>query len=100
MTSQPYYSKKKAGSAGIPYPDTQIKIVDPLTKEIVSQGEPGELVAKGPRAFTKGYHNKPEETANTLRDGWIYTGDIVRMDEDGYIWMVDRSEGYGQCIRL
>ena len=90
LTSQPYYGKKKAGSAGIPYPDTQIKIVDPLTKEIVSQGEPGELVAKGPQVFTKGYHNKPEETANTLRDGWIYTGDIVRMDEDGYIWMVDR----------
>ena len=90
LTSQPYYGKKKAGSAGIPYPDTQIKIVDPITKEIVPQGEPGELVAKGPQVFTKGYHNKPEETANTLRDGWIYTGDIVRMDEDGYIWMVDR----------
>ena len=90
LTSRPYYGKKKVGSAGIPYPDTQIKIVDPLTKEIVPQGEPGELVAKGPQVFTKGYHNKPEETANTLRDGWIYTGDIVRMDEDGYIWMVDR----------
>jgi long-chain acyl-CoA synthetase len=90
LISQPFYGRKKAGSAGIPYPDTQIKIVDPLSKEIVARGEPGELVAKGPQVFTKGYHNKPEETANTLRDGWIYTGDIVRMDEDGYIWMVDR----------
>jgi long-chain acyl-CoA synthetase len=90
LTSQPLYGKKKAGAAGIPYPDTQIKIVDPLTKKNVPQGEPGELVAKGPQVFTKGYHNKPEETTNTLRDGWIYTGDIVRMDEDGYIWMVDR----------
>jgi long-chain acyl-CoA synthetase len=81
---------KKAGSAGIPFPDTDIKVVDPVTKETVPQGESGEMVARGPQVFTRGYHNKPEETANTLRDGWIYTGDIVRMDEDGYFWMVDR----------
>lgn len=55
-------------------------------------GEPGELVAKGPQVFTKGYHNMPEETAKTLRDGWIYTGDIVRMDEEGYFFVVDRSK--------
>lgn len=90
LTSLPRYGMKKAGSAGIPYPDTLIKVVDPVTKEIVPLGESGEMVAKGPQVFTKGYHNKPEETANTLRDGWIYTGDIVRMDEDGYFWMVDR----------
>ena len=60
------------------------------SNKTVPLGEPGEMVARGPQVFTKGYHNKPEETANTLRDGWIYTGDIVRMDEDGYFWMVDR----------
>ena len=90
LTSLPRYGMKKAGSVGIPYPDTDIKVVDPVTKEIVPLGESGEMVARGPQVFTKGYHNKPEETANTLRDGWIYTGDIVRMDEEGYFWMVDR----------
>jgi long-chain acyl-CoA synthetase len=86
----PRYGLKKAGSAGIPICDTELKVVDPTTKEIVPQGESGEMVARGPQVFTRGYHNKPEETANTLRDGWIYTGDIVRMDEDGYFWVVDR----------
>jgi len=90
LTATPRYGKKKTGSAGIPLPDTEIKVVDPVTKEILPQGETGEFVAKGPQVFTIGYHNKPEETANTLRDGWIYTGDIVYMDEDGYVWMVDR----------
>jgi long-chain acyl-CoA synthetase len=86
----PCYWKKKAGSVGLLFPDVQIKIVDPVTKEIVPLGESGELVAKGPQVFTLGYHNMPEETANTLRDGWIYTGDVVRMDEEGYLWVVDR----------
>ncbi len=90
LTSLPHYGLKKAGSAGIPICDTELKVVDPTTKEIVPQGESGEMVARGPQVFTRGYHNKPEETANTLRDGWIYTGDIVRMDEDGYLWVVDR----------
>lgn len=90
LTSLPLNGRKKIGSAGIPLPDTEIKVVDPVTKEILPQGESGEFVARGPQVFTRGYHNKPEETANTLRDGWIYTGDIVYMDEDGYVWMVDR----------
>ncbi|MCX6001351.1 MAG: AMP-binding protein, partial [Chloroflexi bacterium] len=86
----PCYGKKKAGSVGLPFPDVQIKIIDPVTNEIVPIGEAGELVAKGPQVFPLGYHNMPEETAHTLRDGWIYTGDIARMDEDGYVWVVDR----------
>ena len=89
-TSQPRYGLKKFGSVGIPYPDTEVKLVDPETGEIVPVGEPGEFVAKGPQVFTAGYHNRPEETARTLRDGWIYTGDICRMDEDGYFYVVDR----------
>jgi acyl-CoA synthetase (AMP-forming)/AMP-acid ligase II len=89
-TSQPRYGLKKFGSVGIPYPDTEVKLVDPETREIVPVGEAGEFVAKGPQVFTAGYHNRPEETAHTLRDGWIYTGDICRMDEDGYFYVVDR----------
>ena len=88
--SLPRYGTKKPGSVGIPFPDTEVKLVDPETREIVPAGEPGELVVKGPQVFTVGYHNKPEETANTLKDGWIYTGDVCRMDEDGYFYVVDR----------
>jgi acyl-CoA synthetase (AMP-forming)/AMP-acid ligase II len=89
-TSLPLYGKKKPGSVGIPLPDTEVKLVDPESGEIVPRGEPGEFVARGPQVFTIGYHNRPEETANTLRDGWIYTGDICTMDEDGYFYVVDR----------
>ena len=71
-------------------PDTEVKLVDPETGQLVAVGEPGELVVKGPQVFTMGYHNRPDETARTLRDGWIYTGDICTMDEDGYFYIVDR----------
>ncbi len=67
-----------------------MRLIDPETGKPAPQGEPGELVARGPQVFTLGYHNKPEETANTLRDGWIYTGDVCTMDEDGYFYVVDR----------
>ena len=48
------------------------------------------MVVRGPQVFTKGYHNKPDETANALRDGWMYTGDVCIMDTDGYFFIVDR----------
>ncbi len=89
-TCNPVYGVKKAGSVGIPLPDTDVKLVDPETGNLAPIGEPGECVVRGPQVFTKGYHNKPEETANTLRDGWIYTGDVCTMDEDGYFYVVDR----------
>jgi acyl-CoA synthetase (AMP-forming)/AMP-acid ligase II len=88
--SLPRYGRKKPGSVGIPFPDTEVKLVEPKTGELVPLGEPGELLVKGPQVFSAGYHNKPEETANTLRDGWIHTGDICRMDDDGYFYVVDR----------
>ena len=89
ITANPRYGKRIFGSVGLPLCDTEVKIVDPATKEPVPVGEPGELAVRGPQVM-KGYHNKPEETANALKDGWFYTGDICRMDEDGYICIVDR----------
>ncbi|HOG07702.1 MAG: AMP-binding protein [Syntrophales bacterium] len=81
---------KKIGSVGMPVSDTEVKLIDPESRKPVPIGEPGEIVARGPQVFTLGYHNKPEETDNTLRDGWIYTGDVAVMDEDGYFTIVDR----------
>jgi len=86
----PRYGMKKPGSVGIPFPDTEVKLIDPGSGDIVPVGEPGELLVKGPQVFTEGYHNKPEETAATLKDGWIYTGDVCKMDTDGYFFVVDR----------
>jgi len=89
IAANPRYGKSKFGSVGLPVGDTEVKIVDPATKEPVPIGQPGELVVRGPQVM-KGYWNKPEETANALKDGWFYTGDICRMDEEGYIYIVDR----------
>jgi acyl-CoA synthetase (AMP-forming)/AMP-acid ligase II len=86
----PLYGMKKPGSVGIPFPDTDVKLVDPDTGDLVPVGAPGELAVRGPQVFTEGYYNKPEETAATLRDGWIYTGDVCQMDADGYFSIVDR----------
>ncbi|MEM1537745.1 MAG: long-chain fatty acid--CoA ligase [Candidatus Nezhaarchaeales archaeon] len=82
----------KIGSIGIPWPDTEAKIVDleTGTKEL-KPGEVGELVVKGPQVM-KGYWRKLEETRSTLRDGWLYTGDVGKMDEDGYFYIVDRKK--------
>jgi long-chain acyl-CoA synthetase len=89
ITGNPRYNKHKVGSVGLPIADTEVKIVDPQSGEPVPIGEPGELAVKGPQVMS-GYHNKPEETANALRGEWLFTGDIVTMDEDGYIFIVDR----------
>ena len=86
----PLYGMKKPGSVGIPFPDTDVKLVDPDSGELVPVGAPGELAVRGPQVFTEGYYNKPDETAATLRDGWIYTGDVCQMDDDGYFSIVDR----------
>ncbi len=90
--SSPTLGRKKTGSIGIPYPDTAVKLVDVedgVTE--VEQGEPGEIIIKGPTVM-KGYWNNPEETANQLKDGWLYTGDIAVQDEDGYFFIVDRKK--------
>lgn len=82
---------------GIPFPDTDARIVaaDDPTREL-SQGEVGELAIQGPQVM-KGYWNRPEESAAVLRDGWLLTGDIARMDEDGYFFIVDRKKDMILC---
>lgn len=77
---------------GIPWSDTDSKIVDAEdSSKDVPQGGIGELAIRGPQVM-KGYWNKPEETANVLHDGWLLTGDIAKMDEDGYFFIVDRKK--------
>ncbi|MCM3768792.1 long-chain fatty acid--CoA ligase [Neobacillus niacini] len=88
----PPFADRKPGSVGIGMPSTEYKIVDLATgTEEVRVGELGEVIIKGPQIM-KGYWNMPEETANTLRDGWLYTGDIAKVDEDGYLYIVDRKK--------
>ena len=90
--SNPIQGERKIGSVGMPIPDTEVKIVDidDYTK-IVPLGEAGEIMIKGPQVM-KGYWNKPEATANQIKDGWLLTGDIGKMDEDGYFYIVDRKK--------
>jgi long-chain acyl-CoA synthetase len=97
LTCTPFYTKRKIGSVGIPWPDVDIRIVDLETgTKDMPTGEPGELIAKGPQIM-KAYWKNPEETANAIRDGWLYTGDIATMDEDGYITIVDRKKDMILC---
>lgn len=88
----PYGRLSRIGSIGLPFPNTDVTIVDleTGTREL-PPGEIGEMIIKGPQVM-KGYWNKPEETAKTLRDGWLYTGDIAKMDEEGYFYIVDRKK--------
>jgi long-chain acyl-CoA synthetase len=92
VTTNPFGGKTKVGSIGLPVSDTDIKAVDLIegTKEM-PPGEPGEVIIKGPQV-TSGYYKMPEETAIAIRDGWLYTGDIGKMDEDGYFYIVDRKK--------
>ncbi|MDQ1330145.1 MAG: long-chain acyl-CoA synthetase, partial [Thermodesulfobacteriota bacterium] len=84
--------KRKVGSIGLPISDTESRIVDLNDgKTDLPVGEIGELIVKGPQVM-KGYKNMPEETANTLADGWLHTGDIAKMDDDGYFFIVDRKK--------
>jgi len=88
----PIYGGRKTGSIGLPYPDTEAKIVDPDQEgKEMAAGEIGELIVRGPQVMS-GYWNRPAESAAVLRDGWLYTGDIAKMDEEGYFFIVDRKK--------
>ncbi|MEO1641282.1 MAG: AMP-binding protein [Pseudomonadota bacterium] len=82
--------KTRLNSIGVPVPSTEVKCVDEDGKD-VPQGEAGELIARGPQIM-KGYWNKPEETAKTIQNGWLLTGDVATMDADGYFRIVDRKK--------
>lgn len=86
----PYGGVTKPGSIGLPIPEFSARIIDDKGNEVPPGGN-GELLIKGPGVM-KGYMNRPDETNKTIRDGWLHTGDIARMDEDNYIYIVDRKK--------
>ena len=92
LTMNPRFGKKKIGTVGLPVPDTELKLVDIETGEPVEIGQPGEILCRGPQV-TPGYYNKPEANKKTFtEDGFLHTGDVGVMDEDGYITIVDRTK--------
>lgn len=90
VTISPEAEVRRPGSVGLPLPDIEVKLVDEEGKEI-GVNEVGEIIVRGPNVMM-GYYNAPELTAETLRDGWLYTGDMARMNQDGYIYIVDRKK--------
>ncbi len=85
-------AKRKVGSIGLPFPSTDCKIVDLDNRsKDLPVGEVGELAVKGPQVMA-GYHNRPDETADVLKNGWLFTGDIAKMDEEGWTYIVDRKK--------
>lgn len=92
VTMNPRIKPKRLGTVGIPFLNMDVKIVDPDSGEELPLGEPGEICAKGP-VIMKGYYKKPDETANSIdKDGYMHTGDVGAMDEDGFIRIVDRTK--------
>jgi long-chain acyl-CoA synthetase len=91
-TANPYKGERKLGSIGMPILNTELKLVDPDTGEEVPLGEAGEICVRGPMVM-KGYLNKPEETKKAIDvDGYMHTGDVAIMDEEGYLRIVDRTK--------
>jgi long-chain acyl-CoA synthetase len=89
--SNPIFGARREGSIGLPLPCTDAAIVDPETRRPLPVGEIGELAVHGPQVM-KGYWQMAEETQKVLQDGWLFTGDMARMDEDGYFYIVDRKK--------
>jgi long-chain acyl-CoA synthetase len=89
--ANPLYGVRKVGSIGIPLPNTDARIVDLVTDEILPAGQIGELTVKGPQVMSHYWQVSPEEAALHVRDGWLYTGDLAVMDSDGYFQIVSRK---------
>jgi long-chain acyl-CoA synthetase len=88
----PMWGENRTGSIGLPLPDVDACILDlDDGTTILTVGQPGELAVRGPQIM-QGYHHMPEETGQALRNGWLHTGDIARMDEDGYFYIIDRKK--------
>jgi len=87
----PMFGQNRVGSIGLPLPDVDCRIVNLETGADVIPGERGELLISSPQIM-RGYHNRPDEDAITLTDGWLHTGDVARMDADGYFYLVDRKK--------
>jgi long-chain acyl-CoA synthetase len=87
-TLNPYHGVRKPGTVGLPLPGQDVRVVDQLGNP-VPQGERGEIVIRGANVM-RGYLNRPEDTAKTIVDGWLHTGDVGVFDEDGYLRIVDR----------
>ncbi len=90
VTLSPFDLDDFNGSIGLPAPSTDIRLVDENGND-VAVGEAGEMIVQGPQVML-GYLNRPEETAKTIKDGWLYTGDIATMDADGFFYIVDRKK--------
>jgi long-chain acyl-CoA synthetase len=89
VTLNPFHRVKRA-SIGVPLPGTDVRIVDDEGRDVPT-GEAGELIVKGPQVMA-GYWQRPDETARAIRDGWLYTGDVAQMDDEGYVFIVDRKK--------
>ncbi|MET0933409.1 MAG: long-chain-fatty-acid--CoA ligase [Mycetocola sp.] len=91
LMANPVSDRRKTGTVGLPLPGTEIRVVDPENPTVdVAPGQPGELLVRGPQVFS-GYYGKPEETSAAFVDGgWFRTGDVVTMDDDGFVTVVDR----------
>ncbi|WP_019120245.1 long-chain-fatty-acid--CoA ligase [Brevibacillus massiliensis] len=85
------WGRRKSGSIGVPWPDTDCRIVDPVTGEELPYGEIGELAVRGPQVM-RGYWKRPDDTAAVLRSGWLLTGDMGYMDQEGFFYVVDRKK--------
>jgi long-chain acyl-CoA synthetase len=89
--ANPLFGERREGSIGLPLPLTEAMVVDLETRAPMPAGEVGELAVRGPQVM-QGYWQMPEETDRVLRDGWLYTGDLAKMDADGYFYIVDRKK--------